>query len=334
MSCAKGKTVIVLAHAASLKAPFIVINNRRQILEQWRLEILGTKFDPPKLGVRKEDIAFLSGPPARWNWQKPIILASMALLARYADKLPAGLSRWPALAVYDEIHHAAAPSYLKTAHLFTGQRVGITATLRRKDGQEGMYKAHIGSVLYRDLSQEIVPQVFVHRSDLELDRDPEDKHFTLFTRRIGTQKDELDHARRIICREVTDGRDILVLSRSVEHLELLRAACEKGFIMSRNLKAEARLDGFKSNKLTFATTSMARDALNKRELDTLVIPVAFAQEEWLQQAVGRILRPKEGKPLPRVHLILHHRIRTISTHGKGLLKLLKLWGAQPQEVKW
>jgi hypothetical protein len=53
-------------------------------------------------------------------------------------------------AVVHNCHHLSAPYFCITATMFTGQRLGLTATAKREDGTEVIYNYHLGEIFHKD----------------------------------------------------------------------------------------------------------------------------------------------------------------------------------------
>jgi len=160
LACGKGKSVISLELIARRKVPALVVVDTTQLLRQWREEIELFLDVPEGVGQIGD---------GEFDWQKPIVLATYTTLANRAATLPEEVRRWFGLIIWDEAHHVAAPTFSRSADLFFGQRIGLTATPIRADGMHVVYNFHIGKVLYKDLRQELKPTFYFRWTGINID---------------------------------------------------------------------------------------------------------------------------------------------------------------------
>lgn len=104
------------------------------------------------------------------------------------------------------------------------------------------------------------------------------------------------------------GRRIIVLSERVEHVKYLRMAFDEntqgeGFetrMYIGGMDAGQRAEAEENADILFATTQMAKEALDIPSLDTLFLVTPQGSEITTEQAVGRIARSFDGKKTPLV----------------------------------
>jgi len=340
LSCGRGKTIVFLHAAAHWGEPLLVINDKEHILLQWKKAIEKfLKFDG--------EIGWIQSKPEKWNWKQPITLAMLKSLANYHDQLPSGMTEWFGRIVWDELHHLSAPTFAKTAYILPGKRFGATATPDRPDGTEILYHGHVGPILHKNLSQDIIPKVVFRRSHVEIDlTDKEvarqcntrtgDIHFRKSASYVGTLEKELNLCSDIIQKGVDAGRRILALSLSrAQTIALHERFPESGLVISGNpKKPEDRLKIIDEKMLVFATADLAREALDEARLDSLVLLNEFSDENLLQQAVGRIQRKLlEGcKEPPKVVVIFHVRVPSMRAMGANLKKHFRRWGFEVETI--
>lgn len=329
LSCGIGKTVIALHHIANRGVPALIINDKTHILQQWIQEINRFLVVPGEIG-------WIQGHPSKWKWKCPIALASLKTLAMYRDQLPPGMSSWYGTIVWDEIHHLSADEYSKTADMFYGSRFGATATVEREDGGELLYLWHIGGVIHKNLTQDVVPTVTFIKSPTVLDMDDPDTfhactdrqgelHIHKLACHVGMRKDELEFAREVIDEGIRLDRDILAITMSKDHAQRLHELYPNSGVLHEDIPAKKRLDVLKDNRLTFATITMAQEALNKQRLDALIILTEFSSKRILQQSVGRIQRYLEGKRPTKVIVLWHYNIVPMRNMGYKLMSHFKKW---------
>lgn len=222
LSCGAGKTVIALHVISQLATPAIIHIDNMHLLGQWREEILR------HLDLKEQDIGLIGD--GVFNWEgKAIVLATYQTIAYRAYELPEEFRRWFGQAWWDEGHHIGAPTYCRGADLYYGKRFMLTATPYRDDGQHIIYDMHIGPVLYKDLQQELTPNIIFKWTGFELDLQDEEVvkathtshgeiHFGLLSTYLGSNKDRLQWVVNFLRGLVAQGRKVLVLSPSVAEL--------------------------------------------------------------------------------------------------------------------
>lgn len=227
LACGKGKTVVALALIAKLGVPALIVIDNTQLLWQWHGEI--KKF----LNVPDDEIGMLGD--GKFDWQKKIVLATYQTLAQKAHLISQQMRLWFGVVIWDEAHHVAAPTFCRPVDLFFGRRYGLTATPNRVDGMQVLYELHLGPVLYKDLKQELKPDIYFVWTGIQVDTKDMavrphvcDKNGELHIGKVATYFGQLDQRLQFILGEVrkaaSTGRKILVLSNSVDELINLYAA--------------------------------------------------------------------------------------------------------------
>ncbi len=225
LACGKGKTVVALDFAARRQFPTLIILDTTELIRQWREEIDLYLDVPDGVGLIQGEV---------FDWKKPIVIATYHTLANKAHLLPEEVRRWFGTIIWDECHHVAAPKFSRSADLFYGLRLGLTATANRDDGYHVVYNFHLGPVIYKNLSQELKPRVCFVWTGMGLDvSDPKvqaaanDKNGELHIGKVasflGTWPARVDFAISQIRQAVANDRKVLFLSKSVDTLVNLLA---------------------------------------------------------------------------------------------------------------
>lgn len=218
LACGKGKTVVALALSAHLGIPTLIVVDTTQLVGQWREEIDLFLEVPGGIGMIGD---------GEFDWHKPIVIATYHTLGNRAASFPEEARRWFGLIIWDEAHHVAAPTFARSADLFSGRRLGLTATPTRADGLHVVYNAHIGKVLYKNLTQDLKPEIFFRWTGITLDPNDvlahvatHDKNSDLHLGKLASYFARLIPRLDFILNEVhaaaSQGRKILVLSKSVD----------------------------------------------------------------------------------------------------------------------
>jgi len=229
LACGLGKTVVALDYIARRGVPAIIILDTSELMRQWKEEIETHLEIPGGVGL-------IQG--KKRDWKKSVVLATYHSLADWAPTMPEEVRRWFGTAVWDEAHHVAAPTFSRSADLFYGVRLGLTATPDRDDGYHVIYNFHLGPVIYKNLTQELRPRIIFQWTGLGLDEnDPNvqaaarDKNGELHIGKIaaylGGWKERVDFVLKHVRMALDSNRKVLFLSKSVDALVNLVAAWNK-----------------------------------------------------------------------------------------------------------
>lgn len=169
LACGKGKTVVALHYAALLQVPTIIAVDNTHLLHQWMEEIERHLDVPGGVGLIQGSTK---------DWDKAMVMATYQTLANWADSMPEACRRKFGLIIWDEGHHVNAPTFSKSAPLFYGYRLALTATPDRTDGTQVICQHHVGDVIYKDVIQDCPPKVVFKWTGYELD-------FSVSSTRVG-----------------------------------------------------------------------------------------------------------------------------------------------------
>lgn len=226
LACGLGKTVVALDFIARRGVPALIVLDTQLLLEQWEGEASQLLDIPGGIGLIQGD---------KFDWKKPVVLTTYQTLANRAATLPEEVRRWFGTIVWDEAHHVAAPVFSRSADLFYGYRLGLTATPKREDGMHVVHNYHLGPVLYKNLHQDLRPRITFEWTGVSLNlEDPQvaqavnDKNGELHIGKIagflGRKQERLDFTVQRVQRAVSEGRKVIVLSKSVDALVNLLCA--------------------------------------------------------------------------------------------------------------
>lgn len=296
----QGKTVVALHAWTTQKVPAIIITHNSGLAYQWRERVQEhTSISADEIGWVQED---------RWDWEKPIVMASMQTLVSRVDEIPEEMRRHFGVVIFDEVHHLGAREFNKTAGMFYGTRWGLSATPEREDGMTALYQYHIGPVLYAFGEHDVIPEVFFKRTGVFVPAQdlPEirDKTGEVNCPRLYGWLGRHGGRNDLICSAIAEcqleGRKILVLSEIVEHLKLLHGRFPGSGLLTGQGKEtmENRHKILYEHGVVFATMKLAQEGLDRKELDTLIIVTPLSSEGRFRQILGRIQRESSGKQPP------------------------------------
>ena len=240
LACGKGKTVVALYEIALSKVPALVLCDNTNLLQQWVKEIEKLLDVPGGIGI------FGGG---KHEWKKGLVIATYQSVANWADTIEEEARRWFGRIYWDEGHHVSAPVFARTADMFYGKRLSLTATPSRDDGLHIISDVHIGPVLHKDLTPTMVPRFAFLWTGLEIDlKNPTvapqvlgsngQVHISKVYGYFGQWLARLSIILDIVARAYRNGRMTLVLSNSVDEVVNLMALWERGNAAVGNLYSD------------------------------------------------------------------------------------------------
>ena len=295
-----GKTVVALAIAAELGLPTLVVVHKEFLMDQWTQRI--EKFLPAaKIGRVQQDVCNFEG--------RTIVMGMVHSLGgtEYAPEL----YDWPGLLMVDEVHRIGARTWAPVPPKFRAKyRLGFTATPRRKDGADDAFWQHIGPIIFAGKEKRLTPvvkRVWTKFKLVKTDRfNPLLAPRSLLLRFLCASRHRNDLIVDQLVAALIAGRKILVLSERLNHLQRLEDQLRKiwpsqaGEVSIGHYvggRSKTQLERSAQARVIFATVQYAAEGLDIPALDTLFLATPMSDVE---QAVGRIQRPFEGKKDPIV----------------------------------
>lgn len=306
-----GKTFCTLYVLSLLKAKTIIIVNKVQLMNQWITEI--QKWLPhARIGKIQGSTMDIE--------DKDIVIGMLQSLSRfnYSNSIFDSFK----CTVIDEIHNISSKVFskvlFKICSLYT---IGLSATPKRSDGCEYIFKWHIGDIVYKgtDTRNGKPPIIQLIKLDSNLYKE-------IFTINKFTNEKQLQYVsmlnelvlmenrnlfiihllKNIFLKE--PHRKILLLSDRRNHLQLLHSILEKdssinftyGLFIGGMTNEE--LNHSRSTQLILATFSIFSEGISEKDLNTLILttPKKFIghMQQYtlkndngkLEQIVGRIFR--------------------------------------------
>lgn len=293
-------TVYACATIAEANTPTLVVVHKEFLKNQWR-ERLEEYLPGVKIGTVQGDTCDYEG--------KHVVLGMVqSLSSRRYDR--AFYQHFGLLAA-DEVHRIGAYEWAPVPGMFTARnRLGITATPRRKDGAENVFRYHIGQEIFSAKQESLAFKVRFLYSEFYLVKTT--SYNGTAGRSVGINYLTQNETRnRLIAHDmakaVAAGRKLLVVSERLEHLKLMDAALRETLTTAAAVipsigyfvggKTEDQLAKASSCQVIFATTQLVLEGLDIPALDTLFLTTPLTDVE---QAIGRIRRPFDGKKPPVV----------------------------------
>ena len=231
---------------------------------------------------------------------------------------PSSIFRSFGLTIIDEVHHISAEVFSRALFkVVTTHMLGLSATMKRKDGLTRVFKMFLGDIVYtkkRDITDNVLVRVIhYHHSDKKYSK--EQFNFRGHVNYAGMIKQLCEFQPRsdfilTLLRDTlkeNSKQQIMILGHNKNLLIYLhdniikQDICDVGYYVGGMKEKDLKLS--ETKKVIIATYQMAAEGLDIKSLTTLFM---VTPKTDVCQAVGRILRKKDG-----YHLI----VDIVDTHG-------------------
>lgn len=338
LACGMGKTPTTLHLWAQKRVPLVVINDNSAILEQWA-ESIRRFITPGDLPIGK--VYGNQTAKAKWKeWEKPAVLATIqSVLSEMGAGFPDEIRRRFGMVVYDEVHHLAAPVFSRTAPLFMGYRLGLSATPTRTDRLQIVFEYHLGKVLYQHLLPSLTPRFEFYTPQTTRDlmeNDPtfrrqcvlyDDFNLQKLLTALTNRDDRTKEIAAFIQRKCV-GRRPLIISQRRDMLFQLKALLPDAGVLVAETHAAERTRIMREAPMILSIQKIGKEGLHASNLDTLVLCEAIKDPNMFQQLVGRVLDDFPGRPDPLVLVIADHLGKPAGRYYgmlSGLKRLITTW---------
>lgn len=283
-----GKTTLSLYIASIFKVKTLVIVHKSFLLNQWKKR--AEQFTDAKVGIIQQNKIDTDG--------KEIVIGMLQSIAK--DKYDTDIFRDFGLVIFDEAHHAPSKYFSRALPIIACKKtLSLTATPKRQDKLEKVLYWYFGPILYTIPSEKtntLLVKTFKYNITHQFF-----KEYKLYDGTINRSKTinklvEIQKRNQFIVDQIEElleeeGRKIIVLSDRIEHLTELKEMLDKLELATTSFyiggMKQSKLDESEKAQVIFGTFSMASEALDIPDLNTLVM--ATPRKE-IEQTVGRILR--------------------------------------------
>lgn len=306
----KGKTVLALKAVGTWCEPTLLLLHNGTLLEQWKEEV--ERF----LGIEQWAIGRCQGPYATWKWKGAAF--TVAMLPSFYNQLrkgriPPEFFEYFGTVIWDEAHHAIAPTFSSSLGLFHGRRVALSATPDR-DGWEKLLYYHVGKPVYWDVEADLRASCYFTPTQLSSPREFESRNRASYggmaSHVLGNDNSapDLTYLSTIVrcLRHLTNrGRKTLIIVPRKRFCEALEEELEGLVVVDGSVPFNLRSKLVREHDLIAVTPKVGSEGLNRVDLDALVLtyPLGKKAEDAMRQTVGRILRAmkEREKPQPELH---------------------------------
>lgn len=300
-----GKTVVGLWLLAERKVNTLILVHRKQLMDQWVERI--TQF----LGVPKKEIGRFGGGRKKLTGNIDVAVFQSVC---YKGEVKEWVKDYGQVIV-DECHHISAFSFEQTIRQSSAfYKLGLSATLTRKDGQHPIVNMNLGQVRYVvSARKQALRRNFSHTVQVRTTQftvpNPENasKNIQDLFRDLWMDIERNKQIIRDVLSAHQEGKQILVLSERTEHLELLKGRLEEEFKnlfvlrgglrkKQLNLIMDALSEiGDDESRVILATGKYLGEGFDLPILDTLFLTFPISWRGTLAQYAGRLHREHHGK---------------------------------------
>jgi len=294
------------------------------------------------LGIPKKEIGCYSGTKKK---RTGIIDIAVMQSVVKKDQVEEWITEYGQIIV-DECHHISASSFERIIRKCPAYyRLGLSATVIRKDGQHPIVLMNLGEVRYTNNRNTalFVQKVFPRYTDFSLSIEQNEKGNTELAIHDIFKNLYLNEERnKLIVQDILnayrEGRECLVLSERLEHLDILQGFLQehisslfilKGGYGKKQIKAimEAIQDvPPNENKVILATGKYLGEGFDLPSLDTLFLVFPFSWKGMLVQYTGRLNRVHHGKKEIQVYDYVDEQVLVLSKMYRRRLKGYKSIG--------
>ena len=286
-----GKTFTALHIAKKFGQKTLVITHTAALRDQW-IEEVETLFKMPVgvIGGGTFDIE-----------DHAIVIGNIQSIVKHLDTLAKEFGT----IILDEAHHCPATTFANTVDSFHARyRIALSGTMIRKDGKHILFKDYFGSTVYKPpQSNTLPPLVHLVKTNLKL------KTNATWVEKINdlTQNDSYRHCIADIAKmHIANGHSVLIVADRVEFLEKVKEYVgETCLLVTGDTTFEerqyAKQQILAKEKMCIAgSRQIFSEGISINILSCVILAVPMSNDSLLEQIVGRIMRPHEGKRHPLV----------------------------------
>lgn len=297
--CGSGKTVMGIELIRRCRQPALWVTHTKELVDQ-TLDRFEEFTDIPR-----QEIGYIGGGKVRLGERVTVGLVQTLIKQDLRE-----LGRQFGLVLVDECQHVPSTTFTQVVTFFPASyRYGLTATPYRADGM-GPVIAHIigpevARVEHQELAQAnqvMLPQFRRIKTNYQYDYSDD---YSALLGNLVANWDRNNLIASDVIQEARAGHYCLVLSKRIEHCELLKrricdlapeldvevlvgalAKFEREDVMARARAKQVQI---------ILATQVADEGLDLPHLDRLFLATPAAAEAKVTQQVGRIMRPAPGK---------------------------------------
>lgn len=347
LGCGRGKTVMALRYGYVHDHKMLVIVDRIELAEQWERACIDL------FGIPADRVGKVYA--GKFSIGDAVTITTFQSLVALRDRMDPSFWSHFSLVVVDECHVAAAPTFLTVLPLFSGEKLGLSATPDRKDGLDPLFKAHIGGgeYCYVDTTRDVAGTycfVPLHAlvNDTQLwacsrklrgvqDRDGNPVYALMRPKYYSAacQNEEWNNMiARDIASAIAKGRGCLVLAETKAHIDIigekLDALGVPFGVMTSAVNRKTRRESLLA-PVILSTPQLCGKGLDVPHLDTLFLLCPHNDIGRLRQEKGRIDgRGREGKKPPLIVIYSHEKVKQLRKRANQMAEAIREFEPEAQ----
>ena len=291
-----GKTFSGLAIAAKLGQKTLVAVHTVPLRNQWAREVKKVfGIEPGIIG---------SG---MFETDSPIVIGNVQALYRKSDEI----KKMFGTIIMDEVHHVSAPTFSRIIDVsYAKYKIGLSATLQRKDGKHIMFSDYFGKKVFTAKKENsMTAEIHIIKSQVRFP----DGARTPWAIRINQLMNDQMYRNTVCATAMTYahmGHKVLVVADRVNFLKACQELVGDQSVVvvgeTDNREREIAKLSEKPYNILFGTQSIFSEGINQTHLSCLILATPINNNPLLEQLIGRIERMMEGKRTPVVidyHLV-------------------------------
>lgn len=289
-----GKTFTGLFLASKLGQKTLVIAHNTNLRAQWEDEVRKVfGMNPGVIG---------SGD---FNTESPIVIGNVQTLNNRATEI----SKMFGTVIMDEVHHVPAATFQKLIDTsYARYKIGLSGTLRRKDGRHVILPDHFTPKVHiAPDNNRMEPEVHIWRSEIKFP----DGSATPWASRVNKILYDPEYQKciaAIATHYAEKGHKVLVVGDRTEFLDNVAFIAGENVAMSITGRADKDLDARREKEkrleedisILCGTLAIYKEGISINCLSTLILGTPINNAPLLEQLVGRIQRFYPGKLKPVV----------------------------------
>ena len=337
-----GKTVMGLNIISQLKKKTLIVVHKEFLLRQW-MERIEQFLPTAKVGIIQGEKIDID--------DKDIVIGMLQSLSM--KDYPISIFKDFGLSIYDESHHIGAEVFSRVLFkVVTKYTLGLSATMKRKDGLTKVIKMFVGDVVYKKERKDC-DYVKVRGINYVVDDDEFNEtllnwkgqcHYTKMIKKICeyTRRSEfiVKIVQNLIKNDKHDNLQIMILAHNKSLIKYLfesisnKYICTVGYYVGGMKEKDLKIS--EGKKVIIATYAMAEEGLDIKSLTTLIMATPRVD---VRQSVGRILRKKHDNAevydiIDSHALFQRHWKKRLTFYRKSKFKIFLTTSQQYLKNEW
>lgn len=286
-----GKTFTALHIAKKLGQKTLVITHTTMLRDQWIKEVRELfGIDPGVISAGVFDIE-----------DHAIVIGNVQTVTKHA----LDICKEFGTVIMDEAHHSPATTFTEILDAsYARNRIGLSGTMKRKDGKHVLLRDYFGNkVFVPPQSHTLNPTVKLVKTGIHLTPG------AVWAKKINNllyDEDYQEYVAVIAATQISKGHSVLIIADRVEFLQNVQQRIGETCLLvtgETEFKERERVkEAINSGQKTCIAGSrqIFSEGISIDRLSSVILATPISNEGLLEQIIGRIMRPFEGKPHPEV----------------------------------